>query len=148
MPIVALAGAINGVNLTFTTPWAYAPGTVAVFLNGQLLSRNDGAHPWVETSPALGVITLNGADYIPRPNDSLFAFASMFGESLAQELVVGEIYALLQSESNLAAFIADESIIATISTEFAIAAFSLEDKNDLLIEAETQASASLDNEAN
>ncbi len=107
MPIVALTGAINGSNLIFYTPWAYKPGTVAVFLNGQLLARNDGDHPWTETDYTLGMITLDGADYVPRTGDSLFAFVAAFDETLGRELVVDEISARLQPESDLTASVDD-----------------------------------------
>jgi hypothetical protein len=37
-------GTIDGVNVLFTTSLPYTPGTVAVFLNGQLLRTNE----WME----------------------------------------------------------------------------------------------------
>lgn len=51
------AGAIDDVNMVFTVSAPYQPGTVAVFLNGQL-KRRDFVDGWAETSPATGVVTL------------------------------------------------------------------------------------------
>ena len=67
-----LSGAINGVNLVFTTSAAYTPGSVAVFLNGQLLKAHAG-DPWAETDPANGVVTVAG-DCVPRDGDHIAAF--------------------------------------------------------------------------
>lgn len=45
--IEAPTGLIDGVNVTFTTSIAYQPGTLFVWLNGQLLALSD--FEWVET---------------------------------------------------------------------------------------------------
>jgi len=112
-----MTGAINGANLTFTLPFHYEPGSVAVFLNGVLLKRNDGTDPWTETNPAAGEVVLLGADYVPRPGDSLFAFASRFGESIAENLIVGEIYGVVEAESEIIATLRDESLTAILGCE-------------------------------
>jgi hypothetical protein len=54
------SGVIDGVNTVYTVSTAYQPGSVAVFLNGQLKTRllDDG---WTETSPAAGTVTLSEA---------------------------------------------------------------------------------------
>lgn len=51
------SGVIDGSNTVFVVSSAYAPSSVAVFINGQLKNRplEDG---WVETNPAAGVVTL------------------------------------------------------------------------------------------
>lgn len=51
-------GVSDGVNLVFFTPTApYLPGSVAVFLNGQL-KRADFMDGWAETNPVTGEVTL------------------------------------------------------------------------------------------
>lgn len=57
------SGRIDGVNRTFTVSSGYAPGTTAVFLNGQLkkASNDDG---WAETNPSGGVVVLDQAPAI------------------------------------------------------------------------------------
>jgi hypothetical protein len=54
-----LVGAIDGVNTTFTVSYGeYLPGSLQVFLNGQLLAQGiDEA--WVELSPGRGTFMLN-----------------------------------------------------------------------------------------
>jgi hypothetical protein len=56
-------GVIDGVNKTFKVSMPYLPGTLAVFLNGQLKVGGymDG---WVESAPTLGEFTMNTA---PEP---------------------------------------------------------------------------------
>jgi len=53
-------GAIDGVNKDFYVSQPYRPGSVAVFLNGQLQTKalDDG---WTETDPTTGLVTLNEA---------------------------------------------------------------------------------------
>jgi hypothetical protein len=51
------SGAIDNVNTVFTLSRSYTPGTVAVFLNGQL-KREDYDDGWIETDPVAGVVTL------------------------------------------------------------------------------------------
>lgn len=60
------AGAVDGANLVFVVSQPYKPGSTAVFLNGLLQERSleDG---WVETDPALGIVTLKEP---PRGNPS------------------------------------------------------------------------------
>lgn len=51
-------GVSDSVNVLFYTPtFPYAPGSVAVFLNGQL-KRADFMDGWVESNPAVGEVTL------------------------------------------------------------------------------------------
>lgn len=61
------AGAIDGLNTTFTVAFPYAPNTTAVFVNG-VLQRKDFTDGWVETSPSTGVVTLNIA---PETGDTV-----------------------------------------------------------------------------
>jgi hypothetical protein len=58
-----LTGVVDGVNTTFFTPVAYTPGSLAVFVNGQL-KRADYNDGWIEANPATGEVTLKEA---PRP---------------------------------------------------------------------------------
>jgi len=51
-------GAIDGVNRLFTVSLPYTPGSVAVFINGQL-KRADYDDGWVETDPSTGQVTVN-----------------------------------------------------------------------------------------
>lgn len=64
------SGVIDGVNVVFTVSAPYQPGTVAVFLNGQL-KRKDFVDGWAETNPAAGIVTLAEA---PRPGDVVQIF--------------------------------------------------------------------------
>jgi len=57
------AGAINGINATFTTSEAYAAGTLLVFLNGQMINKPGSI---AETDPAAGVFTISDADLVPK----------------------------------------------------------------------------------
>ena len=54
------AGSIDGANKTFTTSKAYAPGTLHVFLNGQL-KRADLDDGFIEVNPATGVFEMKEA---------------------------------------------------------------------------------------
>lgn len=50
-------GVSDGVNLLFYTPTPYLPGSVAVFLNGQL-KRADFTDGWTEANPVTGEVAL------------------------------------------------------------------------------------------
>lgn len=65
-----LSGVVDGTNTVFTSSAAYASGTSAVFLNGQLKvpTFQDG---WAETDPATGTVTLDEA---PRVGDVVQMF--------------------------------------------------------------------------
>lgn len=63
-----LAGAVNGTNRVFRTPVPYVPGSVAVWINGQL-RRADWDDGWVELGG--DVIELKRA---PQPEDVVQAF--------------------------------------------------------------------------
>ena len=54
------SGVIDGINTVYTVSVAYQPGSVAVFLNGQL-KRQDLDDGWTETGPAAGEVTLTEA---------------------------------------------------------------------------------------
>jgi hypothetical protein len=56
-------GDIDGSNRLFVVGSAYAPGTVAVFYNGQL-KRRDFFDGWAETDPATGKVTLAEAPLV------------------------------------------------------------------------------------
>lgn len=80
----AATGAIDGVNKIFLVTKPYDPGSLAVFLNGQLKRRdfNDG---WEETSPTTGVFTMKEA---PLPDDVVQAF---YLDSTCSDYVVEQI---------------------------------------------------------
>jgi len=42
-----LVGAVNGTNQVFQTPYPYVPGSVRIFVDGQL-KREDFADGWIE----------------------------------------------------------------------------------------------------
>jgi hypothetical protein len=94
------AGAIDGVNTTFTVSVAYTPSTTAVFLNGKLY-RKDWDDGWIETNPALGVVDLKEA---PVPGDVIqIFFTDTAAPSLEEEVTplhgvlmeVGELRGML-----------------------------------------------------
>jgi len=67
-------GVSDGVNLVFFTPTApYLPGSVAVFLNGQL-KRADFTDGWVETNPVTGEVDLLIAPLGGAPPDVVQIF--------------------------------------------------------------------------
>lgn len=67
-------GVSDGVNLVFFTPTApYLPGSVAVFLNGQL-KRADFMDGWVETNPVTGEVDLLIAPLGGAPPDVVQIF--------------------------------------------------------------------------
>lgn len=69
-----LSGTIDGVNDVFTFSAAYTPGTVALYLNGQLI-LDAGGNPWSESDPSTGEVTITEAECVPRPGDKLAGFA-------------------------------------------------------------------------
>ena len=55
----SLTGVVDGINSVFLFSAPYTAGTVAIFLNGQLITDGDGSgNPWTESDPATGEITL------------------------------------------------------------------------------------------
>jgi hypothetical protein len=66
-------GVSDGVNLLFYTPTPYLPGSVAVFLNGQL-KRADFMDGWVESNPVTGEVTLLIAPLGGMPPDVVQIF--------------------------------------------------------------------------
>lgn len=78
------AGVIDDVNTVFTVGSPYLAGSVAVFLNGQLLTQvlDDG---WTETDPATGVVTLNEAPRVTNiPPDVVQIFYLVDGPVLPE----------------------------------------------------------------
>ena len=93
----ALSGTVDGVNAVFSFGEAYTPGTVALYLNGQLLLDSAG-NPWSETDPATGEVTITEAACIPGnhatvPDDELAGFALDISVTDPQDLV-GQIEVL------------------------------------------------------
>lgn len=76
---MSVTGPVDSSNRMFYTPTPYTPGTLAVFLNGQLKPR-DQTDGYVETNPATGEFTMNEAPLSTTPpapptfTDKLSAF--------------------------------------------------------------------------
>lgn len=87
------AGAVDGFNQIFTLLLPYAPGTTAVFLNG-VLQRQNFVDGWVETSPLLGIVTLNIA---PEVGDTVQVY---FIDGLAPTNQVCEVVSALFGKIN------------------------------------------------
>ena len=64
-----LAGVIDGVNVNFTTSRPYSPGSLSVYLNGQLQQQDC----WTETDPSTGAVTVS-FQYAPRVGEVVQAF--------------------------------------------------------------------------
>ena len=62
------SGPVNGFNQTFTVSLPYQPGTLKLFVNGQLreITDDDG---WTESNPSVGEFQM----IIPPDNDKIFA---------------------------------------------------------------------------
>jgi hypothetical protein len=84
------SGTIDGVNTVFTVSMAYGPGSIAVFINGQLMERNldDG---WFETDPSAGTVTLKEA---PRSSGACPDVIQIFYLDTAAPLPETQIFKL------------------------------------------------------
>lgn len=69
-----LTGTIDGVNDTFFFSKAYTAGSVALYLNGQLLVASPG-NPWVEVDPSTGEVRISVSACIPKTGDQIAGFA-------------------------------------------------------------------------
>ena len=57
LPLITSAlGAVNGSNQNFSTPSPYMPGSLRIFLNGDLLQQ-DLDNGWVELTPTTFKLT-------------------------------------------------------------------------------------------
>lgn len=132
-------GAVDGVNLVFTTSVPYKPGSTAVFLNGLLQepSLDDG---WAETSPATGVVTLKEA---PRSiGDCLDVIQIFFidtSPSLPEEVVTG-ICGTLDSVDTVCGILKEQvSLCGEVEMEIVlVAGLELEAPFRGLIESEVE----------
>lgn len=104
----ALSGTVNGVNRVFTTSAAYTPGTVAVFLNGQLL-KNPAGDPWVEQNPTTGEIEL-AVDCTPVKDDQLAAFYVDTLDSFVGEEVT-PIYGSISELGSISGTLGDAEVV-------------------------------------
>lgn len=107
---------MDGVNVLFTTPTPYQPGSVAVFLNGQL-KRADFTDGWLETTPSTGLITLLQAPLpaaFGNPDDVVQVFYLDTSEVLPETEVSpmrgmlvasGELFSKLQETQQLVGII-------------------------------------------
>ncbi len=99
------AGTIDGVNGVFFTSVPYAPGTLAVLINGQLIDF--GA--FAETTPNLGRFTITSSPCIPKTGvwgtDELQVFFVDLGDEVAVQQVFpisGNIVGSLDADGLLA----------------------------------------------
>lgn len=106
-----LSGSINGINAVFTTPTAYTAGTVAVYLNGQLL-LNPAGNPWAETDPSTGTVTITGAECIPRTGDVISAFYIDTQDDFVGS-VVSPISGTISAQTSLDAVLGAETPVAS-----------------------------------
>lgn len=94
-------GAIDGVNLVFNVSQAYKPGTTAVFLNGLLL-RADYADGWVESSPALGRITMKEPPRVTKITpDVVQVFYIDLSPDVFEEVIVCQLVGHLRELESL-----------------------------------------------
>lgn len=119
------SGAINGANTLFTVGEAYTPGSVAVFLNG-LLVRRDDDDGWTESNPSGGEITLTEA---PRTCDTVNVFyidTTPPGPEIVIENLFGtikpidDITGVLETEGELSGLIAEEALLGVLEEEGAL----------------------------
>ncbi len=84
------SGTIDGVNAVFSVSMPYGPGSVAVFINGQLMERSldDG---WEETDPSAGTVTLKEA---PRSSGACPDVIQIFYLDTAAPLPETQIFKL------------------------------------------------------
>lgn len=112
-----LSGVVNGVNLVFTTSVPYTPGTLALYLNGQLLLTPSG-NPWTETSPSTGVVTVHSEE-LPETGDVVAAFYLDTVDSYTGE-EVEQIYGSISETGDLAGILADLQNLSANIQEHAI----------------------------
>lgn len=126
-----LTGAIDGANAAFYTSVPYTAGTVALYVNGQLL-LNRGGNPWTETDPAAGLVTLHAADHVLAPDDEIAAFyldTTTSPDQIVIEEMVGVLSdvpdglaGVLAAEDELVGSVAEEDRLAgVVVTEDALA---------------------------
>jgi len=126
-----LSGAIDGANADFYTSVPYTPGSVAVYLNGQLLLNRTG-NPWTETDPATGQITVHAVDHVLRPGDEIAAFyldTTTAPDQVVIDDLVGvvsdtedRLTGILVGEDELVGTVADEERLeGQVATEDALA---------------------------
>jgi hypothetical protein len=119
-----LSGAVNGVNLVFTTSVPYTAGTLAVYLNGQLL-LNPGGNPWTETNPATGAVTIHSEE-LPETGDVVAAFYldttnAYTGEEVEQIYgsinEIDDLAGILVTAQNLSANVYEPDTLSGILTD-------------------------------
>jgi hypothetical protein len=125
------AGAIDGVNTLFVVSQPYRPGSVAVFLNGQLIRQIDD-DGWSETSPALGQVTLTEAPILEDVVQIFYIDTSpaLPGEEISQ--ISGRI---TDGEDNLRAVWAEVESLSGLTQEAAEIAGLVSEYEPLLAQA-------------
>lgn len=107
------AGAIDGVNKTYTLPVPYIASTLVVFVNGQL-RKQDLPDGWLETSPSTGVLDLKEA---LLPGDVIQVYylsANDTGSPLVVEVVL--LQGRITDETSLYGSFAEDDALVGILT--------------------------------
>jgi len=103
-----LSGAIDGVNTTFFTSVAYTPGSLAVFINGQL-KRADYDDGWIETSPETGEVTLREAPK-PYPLDHDEVVQAFFIDTIPVDVSFIELIGILEEVDEITGVLTEETV--------------------------------------
>jgi len=112
-----LTGTIDGANPDFYTSRAYSPGSVAVYLNGQLLLNRTG-NPWTETDPNAGQITVTDAGLVPRVGDEIAAFYLDTTTDPNQVVIEDLVATIHDAEDRLVGVVeAEEELVAIVAEE-------------------------------
>jgi hypothetical protein len=135
------SGAIDNVNVTFTLSRSYTPGSVAVFLNGQL-KRVDYDDGWIETDPVAGIVTLKEAPkaagtYEPLDVVQIFYIDT---EPLPPEIeaVAEALPGVVEEEVDVVGLLLqDEDLFAPV-LEAELAVYGLLSEDDLPVEGELE----------
>jgi hypothetical protein len=101
-------GACDGVNTLFVTLLPYTPGTLAVFVNGQLKSRtlDDG---WTELDPNAGTFVITAP---PEPNDVIQTFFIDLLPALERVAAISLIYGKIYTVEELSGTISEANAVA------------------------------------
>lgn len=136
-----ISGVVDGANLVFNTPTPYSPGTLAVFLNGQLATKtwDDG---WIETDPSTGEFSFKPGN-APRSTQSPDKVGAFYLDTGPDPIVLIEVCPLFGTIEDVT------PIDGSLRTEGALVG-SIEDRSDLtgvLLAAEALTGSLLDTES-
>ncbi|MEE9358886.1 MAG: hypothetical protein V3U85_00230 [Hyphomicrobium sp.] len=113
-----LTGVVDGVNPTFFFSVGYTPGTVVIYLNGQLLVTPAG-NPWSESDPTTGEVTITNAKCIPKPGDVIAGEMTDTSPALPETEIL-ELTATIEIEDELNGVIDVETLsgVMAVGDEF------------------------------